>query len=70
MSDTPITDRMEFEGARLGEGMIVEADVAREIELECRAWKECAGKLYSSSGWHDQWPMAVQHYKQLKKKYE
>ena len=39
-----------------------------DIEMKCDVWKECADRLYSSSGWHDEWPMAVQHYKQLKKK--
>lgn len=29
-------------------------------------WKECADRLVASSGWHDQWPQAVSHYRKLK----
>ena len=41
---------------------------ARMIELreERNEWRECAEKLYNSSGWHDEWPIAVQNYKKIK----
>lgn len=29
-------------------------------------WEECADRLVNSSGWHDQWPQAVAHYRKLK----
>jgi hypothetical protein len=34
------------------------------------AWEACADRLVSSSGWHDQWPMAVANYRKLKSKSE
>ena len=41
---------------------------ARMIELkeERDEWRQCAEKLYNSSGWHDEWPIAVQNYKKIK----
>ena len=34
------------------------------------AWEDCADRLVSSSGWHDQWPTAVANYRKLKKSKE
>jgi hypothetical protein len=49
---------------------VVPTEFAEDLERELNEWRNCADRLYNSSGWHDEWPMAVQHYKQLKKKYE
>ena len=43
--------------------MEMQRDEARE---DSDQWKDCATKLVESSGWHDQWPQAVAHYRKLK----
>ena len=37
-----------------------------KITKERDRWKDCADRLVASSGWHDQWPQAVAHYRKLK----
>ena len=37
-----------------------------KITKERDQWRDCATKLVESSGWHDQWPQAVAHYRKLK----
>ena len=71
---TPETDAFAIKfKTTCGEKYWVPVDIARKLERErdearedSDQWKDCATKLVASSGWHDQWPQAVAHYRKLK----
>jgi hypothetical protein len=67
MNNTPETDENTWSDSC--EGVmheVVNASFARRMEIERNKWRDCATKLVESSGWHDQWPQAVAHYRKLK----
>jgi hypothetical protein len=77
MNNTPETDEIEkHDGLTISDSVTTCGDEsssvyinvihARELERERDRWKDCADRLVASSGWHDQWPQAVAHYRKLK----
>jgi hypothetical protein len=48
-----------LERQRIAEGLL-------QTIKERDQWRDCADRLVASSGWHDQWPQAVAHYRKLK----
>jgi hypothetical protein len=51
------------ERQRIAEGLL-------QTIKERDQWRDCADRLVASSGWHDQWPKAVAHYRKLKEELE
>ena len=77
MNNTPETDEIEkHDGLTISDSVTTCGDEsssvyinvihARELERERDRWKDCADRLVASSGWNDQWPQAVAHYRKLK----